>query len=94
MKKVFCAAVLSLLVSTLSTADTHTSRQSGDWGSIYTWQGYTVPSSTDLVVIASGHTVSTTTGRTCAGLTITGTLSFSDYQTITVNGPVSGAGTI
>jgi parallel beta-helix repeat protein len=70
-----------------------TSAQSGNWNSGSTWVGGIAPFAGDSVVIAAGHNVSTNGNRTCAGITITGTLSMSSGNTLTVNGDVSGGGT-
>jgi hypothetical protein len=72
---------------------TITSKQTGNWDLTSTWVGSIVPIATDIVVIASGNNVNTNGNRTCAGITITGTLSMANGDVLTVNGNVSGAGT-
>lgn len=49
-----------------------TSTATGDWNSTTTWVGGIVPSSTDNVIIANGHTVRLTTNQTCNNLTMNG----------------------
>jgi hypothetical protein len=88
-----------LLGPTPALAGTITSAGSGNWNVTTTWVGGVVPGTTDAVIIASGHNVIVPAGPpiyspTCAGLTVTGTLTIRDGPIITVNGPVSGAGTI
>ncbi|MEI7751437.1 MAG: hypothetical protein WCJ71_05020, partial [Candidatus Omnitrophota bacterium] len=70
----------------------------GNWNTNGTWVGGNKPAAGDLVVIATtgANTVTTAGNRTCAGLTINSgaTLSMANGDVLTVNGNVSGAGTI
>ena len=65
----------------------------GAWAAGTTWVGGIAPATTDIVVIALGATVTTGGNQTCAGITITGTLSMAANNVLTVNGDVSGTGT-
>lgn len=57
--------------SKLNTTSGITSATSGDWNSAATWVGSVVPTCTDVVTIAAGHTVTVTTNVNAAGLVIT-----------------------
>ena len=85
-----CLIVISF---TNSMADTITSKTNGNWDNSSTWNGGIVPTASDTVVIASGNNVSTNGNRSCAGITISGTLSMDYGNILTVNGNVSGNGT-
>lgn len=86
---------------------------SGDWASTTPnapWPGGTKPTTSDTVVIASGHTVTVSTNEDTWGtspdentsaastadvvLTITGTLTISSTGTLTVRGSINGTGTL
>lgn len=72
---------LVFLFPSATFAATITSATSGYWNDIGTWIGGTIPSSTDSVVISSGHTVRfdrNDTSTTCGPITINsgGTLTF------------------
>lgn len=55
-----------------------TSAQSGDWAATSTWVGGVVPSATDNVIIAAGHTVSTSVALTRTGsTTVNGTFQLN-----------------
>ena len=56
--------------SFVNTATAITSATSGDWNSASTWVGGVVPSCTDNVTIAAGHTVTVTTTADAAGVVI------------------------
>ena len=77
------------------TDDTHltlTANASSSYSGNYTARK--VPASTDVVVIAAGTDVAQNVSATsCAGLTITGTLSMNNGDVCTVDGAVGGAGT-
>lgn len=86
---------------------------SGDWASTTPnapWPGGTLPTTSDTVVIASGHTVTVSDSQSTWGtspasasaaatttdvvLTITGTLTISSTGTLTVRGSINGTGTL
>ena len=82
------------ILPNIALAATITSTATGGaWTAGTTWVDGTVPAATDIVVIVSDATITTGGNRTCAGITITGTLTMSSGDTLTVNGDVSGAGT-
>lgn len=61
--------------SSLQAAATKTSAASGDWNNPGTWSPSGIPDCTDIVTIASGHTVTVnSSGNNAAGITINGTL--------------------
>jgi Secretion system C-terminal sorting domain len=97
MNKISFIFIISLLVIILSatiTAATITSNAvTGNWSATTSWVGGIIPAATDIVVIATGANISTAGNQTCAGITITGTLSMAAGNVLTVNGNVSGAGT-
>jgi len=92
MKGFIPVLLCSLLLSPSAPAGTITSSVCGNWNSTGTWVGGVIPASTDCVIIASGDNVNTNGSRTCAGITITGTLSMNLGNILTVNGNVSGSG--
>lgn len=86
---------------------------SGDWNSATPnapWPGGTKPTTSDTVVIASGHTVTVSTNEDTWGtspasasaaatvtdvvLTVTGTLTITSTGTLTVRGSINGTGTV
>lgn len=91
VKSVFFISFFILLVNIANAQIT--SAATGAWATGATWVGGVAPTATDLVVIAAGHTITTAGNRTCAGITITGTLSMANGNILTVNGDVSGDGT-
>jgi hypothetical protein len=67
----------------------------GAWNTGGSWLGGVAPADTDLVVIVNGAIITIGANRTCAGITINGILNFTtDARTLTVNGDVSGTGTL
>ncbi|HTX19880.1 MAG TPA: T9SS type A sorting domain-containing protein [Bacteroidota bacterium] len=90
------ATIISL--GSLQSA-TITSSQTGNWNSTSTWVGGVIPTGTDDVVIATGHTVTIDATGQCSKLTVDGILQFPDVTTylgVTVNGDltVDGGGSI
>ena len=77
-------------------AVTFTSTQSGSWGSSATWGGAGVPGAGDNVIISNGNTVTEDGNRTCADLSVNGTLDmtnnllFFQGTTFTNNGSIIG----
>lgn len=86
---------------------------SGDWASTTPnapWPGGTLPTTSDTVVIAGGHTVTVSDSQSTWGtsppantsaassadvvLTVTGTLTIQSTGTLTVRGSINGAGTL
>ncbi|MBI5699333.1 hypothetical protein HZC35_03360 [Candidatus Saganbacteria bacterium] len=92
-------ALLLLIVIFLAASPalgaTITSAISGNWNDVGTWVGATVPSSTDSVVISSGHTVRfdrNDASTTCGPINInsSGTLIFESTPTIPKTMQVKG----
>jgi len=91
--------ILILLSITLGTntgvfSATITTAGSGNWNSTTNnapWPGGIVPASTDLVIIASTHSVTVTAAATCAGVTVNsaGILIINASISLIVNGLVS-----
>jgi len=74
-----------------------TSRKSGNWNSASTWNGGSVPTSSDAVIISDGHTVTINANAVCRNITIgqggtgSATLNFDgSARTLTVSGTVTG----
>ena len=96
--------VIAVQTATPVQAATITSNRTGSWDTGSTWNGGVVPSSTDNVIIQSGHNVNTNNvNRYCGDLTIYGTLTITDGEVVfvqgggsspTTTGAVSGNGTI
>lgn len=88
MKKILFSVlgVVALYTSCLSA--TITSANTGLWGDASTWVGGVLPTNSDSVVVATGHTVTLVGDRECQSLTINGTLL------ITTAADGSGAGTL
>jgi len=85
-------AVLLVGVEYSFAQSPYTSVATGNWNSDATWSGTGIPGAGDVVIIDSGNTVSTNGNRTCAGISINGTLSMANNNVLTVNGDVSGTG--
>ncbi|MDO9512912.1 MAG: BNR-repeat neuraminidase N-terminal domain-containing protein [Bacteroidales bacterium] len=84
--------------ATTLSAGNITSIASGNWGDITTWSSGAVPTATDNVIIADGHTVNiNVTTPTCLNLTVgqgtSGILTFTNAtaSTFTVNGSITVA---
>lgn len=99
MEKFLLAAGLLLSLDAAAVA-TCTSIRSGNWNTSSTWScvgtpAVTTPGSSNIVVIASGHTVSlNNNNRTVASLTIeAGATLNDDNQDLTVTGDVVNNGT-
>ncbi|MCC9072596.1 GEVED domain-containing protein [Flavobacterium sp. F-65] len=84
--------VLLFVVSITNAATRTSTATGGNWNLTTTWIGGIVPVAGDDVVISTGATVNTNGSRTCAGITILGTLSMANGNILTVNGNVSGNG--
>lgn len=82
---IIAVATVLLLGSTNAWSATITSAGSGNWNVATTWIGGVVPTATDDVVIASGHTVTLAGTPTCNNLTVNGTLALSTVN-FTLNG--------
>jgi hypothetical protein len=88
-------AVFALFVlPTPAMADTCTSTGSGNWNTAATWSCSHVPTSSDDVVIADGHTVTIDTDASAASITVgqgaSGVLTFdSTVRSVTVAGNVT-----
>lgn len=78
----------------LVKADTHTASNDGNWSVANTWDIGIIPASTDIVVIPLGITVHTNGNQTCNGIEINGVLDLSKNDVITINGNISGSGTM
>jgi hypothetical protein len=98
-------AVTLFLLAAAANAGSKTSASTGSWDVAGTWSPSGVPSSTDDVIIANGHTVTTGNNENCQSLTINagGTLSMGGTFTLTIaNGGVftnsgsfnAGSGTV
>jgi len=90
--------ITSILLGNAASAATITSAASGYWNDVGTWVGGTIPSSTDSVVISSGHTVlfdRNDTSTTCSTIEIRsgGILKFdstpSNPKTMQVKGDIN-----
>ena len=57
MRTIFTVLILGLVFSSMMLSQTITSAASGNWSSTSTWTGGSVPTSTNDVQIAAGHTV-------------------------------------
>jgi len=100
MRKLFFLAIV--LLASVAFADTHTSTQSGNFGTAGTWVSGVAPADGDVIVIAAGHTVHLDADYTgwatgLAASTITGTLDV--VQTpgtygLKLAGTLSGTGKI
>lgn len=70
-----------------SYAATILSFQSGEWNNNATWQGGLIPSSTDNVIIESGHNIAISTNggsyvAVCKSLTINGQLTYNNNRMV------------
>lgn len=95
---IIAVVAVLLLGSTNVWSATITSAQTGNWNTTTTWVGGVVPTATDDVVIAAGHTVTADVAPTVVNLTVNGTLQPDNNtdRTLTINGnlTVSSTGTI
>ncbi len=97
--KHFYILILALLLGGMNTyAATITSAASGNWTAATTWDGGTVPTATDDVVIASGTTVTindNAIATTVASLQVNGILNFSStaVNPFTIEGNLDVSGT-
>jgi len=87
MKTTIIKAALCFLFVGLANleimAATITSTKTGNWGTAGTWDSGTVPTATDDVVIASGHTVTVTGAQlTSVNLTVAGILTYATNSTV------------
>lgn len=86
---------------TTSAPPTITSNGTGDWNTAGTWVGGVVPTSTDNVQIADGHTITINASVSCYGLTVgqgtSGILQFEQTTartlTVTTNVTIASGGT-
>lgn len=91
--------VFLLLTFSFANAANITSTGSGNWNSTVAnapWPGGIVPSATDNVTIAAGHTVTVTTATTVNNITLSITSSklvINSGQTLTVTGTFTNSGT-
>jgi len=85
--------IFSILVGVHANAVTKTSAGSGNWSSSSTWSPTGEPAAGDVVIIASGHTVTVNTNtNSISSVTVNGTLTIGNSntdRTITVSGNVT-----
>lgn len=93
MKKIYSIAILLMFLTSVVNAATRTASVSGNWNSIATWGGASVPVAADDVIINPGITVTVTAAAVCNSLTTTGgtlsltagNLTISSSGTVTIN---------
>ncbi len=90
--KQFLIVFVLLTLCTVTVSAQITSAASGNWNATATWVGGVVPTATDNVVIANGHSVTVNTNVTVASVTVgqgaSGTLTFTNAasDTVTITG--------
>ena len=106
MKKLLVFFTITLFSNYHCSQTTFTSAQSGDWNDAVTWGGGGVPSTSDDVIILSGHTVDCGPSFSyCSNLTVNfgGTLNLESNfglwiqgtaspKSIVINGTLNGPG--
>lgn len=86
----------ALMFSAGAQAATCTSRANGNWGSSGSWSCGHVPTSTDIVVLASPYTVTLDASYSTASITVNSgaTLADTNGNTLTVTGNLVNNGTV
>ena len=91
--RLFCLVMFFILNVSFAQTTRISTASGGNWNTPGTWTTGVVPAANDPVIIVSTATVNTTANRTCAGISILGTLNLATGNILTVNGDVSGTGT-
>lgn len=93
--KLMWVGALALLLSGNAMAVVCTSKATGNWGTVATWDCGHVPTATDTVVLASPFIVTLNNDYTTAGLTINAgaTLRDTNNRVLTVTGNIVNNGT-
>ncbi|MCW3082640.1 MAG: C-terminal target protein [Bacteroidetes bacterium] len=102
MKKIITICVISLLVSFHSYSTNYVSAGAGPaaWNSSTSWLPAGIPTGTDNVTIAAGHTITLSVTTPCNNLTVNGTLKGASGMVLNikgnyiVNGVENGTGAI
>ncbi len=102
MKKIITICVISLLVSFHSYSTSYVSAGAGPvaWNVATSWTPNGIPTGTDDVTIAAGHTITLSVTTPCNNLTVNGTLKGASGMVLNikgnyvVNGVESGTGAI
>ena len=93
VRRFITCTIFSILVGVHANAVTKTSAGSGNWSSSSTWSPTGEPAAGDVVIIASGHTVTVNTNtNSISSVTVNGTLTIGNSntdRTITVSGNVT-----